>query len=174
MENGILSRRVWLYTPCMLEPYRIFPPATKEQKAELRTSIESVGLKHSIILDEHHQIIDGHERKIICEPLGIDWLKGADVRIGLTDSGLKHLKGLTNLGVLNLNNTKITDAGLVHLKGLTKLKVLNLDETNVTDTGLENLKGLTNLFSLDLTKTKVTDDGVKKLQKSLPKCNISH
>jgi len=39
---------------------------------------------------------------------------------------------------------------------------------------LEHLKGLSNLLSVDLEATQVTDAGVKKLQKALPKCDISH
>ena len=42
----------------------------------------------------------------------------------MTDDGLKHLKGLTNLSELNLESTQITDAGLVHLKGLPGLEWL--------------------------------------------------
>ena len=44
----------------------------------------------------------------------------------MTDAGLEHLKGLTNLQSLDLTFTKVTDAGLEHLKGLTKLQSLDL------------------------------------------------
>ena len=44
----------------------------------------------------------------------------------------------------------MTDAGLVHLKGLTQLQDLVLYATKVTDVGLKNLKGLTKLQSLEL------------------------
>ena len=45
----------------------------------------------------------------------------------------------------------MTDAGLEHLKGLTNLQWLDLGGISwVTDAGLEHLKGLTNLQSLDL------------------------
>ena len=40
----------------------------------------------------------------------------------MTDAGLEHLKGLTQLRELNLNDTQVTDAGLEHLKGLTQLQ----------------------------------------------------
>ena len=65
----------------------------------------------------------------------------------VTDAGLVHLKGLTELQTLQLANTKVTDAGLVHLKGLTKLQKLELYNTKVTDAGLMHLNGLTNLKS---------------------------
>ena len=83
----------------------------------------------------------------------------------VTDAGLEHLKGLTDLESLDLRLTKVTDAGLEHLKGLTSLTSLNLDlVTQITDAGLEHLKGLTNLTSLNLGRTKVTDAGLEHLK----------
>jgi DNA methylase/ParB/Sulfiredoxin domain len=67
------------------DPYRIFPPATEAQKQELRTAIEAAGLKNPVVMDEHRNVIDGHTRRDICEELGLDWLKGADVQIGLPE-----------------------------------------------------------------------------------------
>ena len=50
-----------------------------------------------------------------------------------------HRKGLTNLTWLFLNNL-ITDAGLAHLCGLTNLKQLSVVGTQVTDAGVAELK----------------------------------
>ena len=47
---------------------------------------------------------------------------------------LTHLKGLTNLSDLYLEDANVTDAGLEQLKGLTKLKLLVLRGTKVTST----------------------------------------
>ncbi len=47
-------------------------------------------------------------------------------------------------------NIQITDAGLEHLDGLTNLKRLSLDGTRITDGGLEHFRGLTNLQELNL------------------------
>lgn len=58
----------------------------------------------------------------------------------LTDVGLEHLAGLTNLRVFNLANTAISDQGLVPLKGMTKLNGLNLDGTKITGSVLSVLK----------------------------------
>ena len=88
------------------------------------------------------------------------WLDNTQV----TDAGLEHLKGLTSLQLLGLNRTKVTDAGLMHLKGLTSLQILGLDRTQVTDAGLVHLKGLTNLVSLDLENTEVADVGLEHLK----------
>lgn len=82
----------------------------------------------------------------------------------ITDAGLVHLKGLTNLEKLILTNTWITYAGLVHLKGLTNLKLLGLPSTKITNAGLVHLKGLTNLNALGLSYTKITDAGLVHLK----------
>ena len=39
-----------------------------------------------------------------------------------------------------LSHTQITDAGLVHLKGLTQLEWLDLERTQVTDAGVKELQ----------------------------------
>ena len=64
------------------------------------------------------------------------------------------------------------DTGLTHLKGLTQLQSLDLGCTQVSDYGLEYLKELAQLQTLSLRDTKVTGEGVKKLQRALPNCNI--
>ena len=91
----------------------------------------------------------------------------------ITDAGLASLAGLTNLQRLHLEKTQVTDAGLAHLKGLVNLHYLNLYGTSIGDAGLEPLKGLANLKNIYLWQTKVTDEGVAKLQKALPKLDVS-
>ena len=66
----------------------------------------------------------------------------------------------------------LTDAGLVHLMGLTNLHELSLRNNQITDAGLVHLKGLTELNELDLRRTKVTEAGVTKLKEPLPNCLI--
>ena len=75
---------------------------------------------------------------------------------------------------VNLFDKNVTDVGLVHLKGFTNLQTLEFPFNNVTDVGLVHLKGMTKLQKLNLENTKVTDAGVKKLQAALPKCMIIH
>ncbi len=97
-------------------------------------------------------------------------LRGQDV----TDAQLAHLKDLTGLTRLHLENTKITDKGLAQLKGLSNLEYLNLyGDGGITDAGLVNLEGLTKLKNLYLWQTKVTEPGAAKLKKALPKCDIN-
>ena len=85
----------------------------------------------------------------------------------------------TNLTDLNLSGTDVTDAGLVHLAGLTNLTWLNLGSCpRVTDRGLAPLASLTNLRWLGLAytglmaSTGVTDAGVAALKAKLPGCTI--
>jgi Leucine-rich repeat (LRR) protein len=67
-----------------------------------------------------------------------------------------------------LIGNQVSDAGLAHLRGLTQLKGLNLSSTQVTDAGLEHLRGLTRLTYLHLSNTQVTDASVNELKKVLP------
>ena len=82
----------------------------------------------------------------------------------ITDAGLANLAGLTRLQHFRLSNTRITDGGLAHIAGLTQLQMLGLDNTKVTDAGLANLAGLTRLQSLSLYDTRITDAGLHTLQ----------
>jgi hypothetical protein len=60
----------------------------------------------------------------------------------VTDAGLVHVKGLTQMQMHDLSSTEVADAGLEHLKELKQLQTL---KTGVKGRGLEHLKGLPNL-----------------------------
>jgi len=85
-------------------------------------------------------------------------------RSPVTDAGLEHLEGLTNLKTLYLRKTLITDDGLERLKTLTNLEELMLDHSQITDAGLEHIKEFTNLKKLWLGETQITDAGLEHLQ----------
>lgn len=89
------------------------------------------------------------------------------------DAGLAHLGGLTSLKTLYLGGTQVTDAGLAYLQGLTSLKTLYLNNTQVSDRGLVHLKGLTALEKLYLRGTSVSYAGLADLKQALPNCIIS-
>ncbi len=55
------------------------------------------------------------------------------------------IPGMKNLSLLNLMSTKITDAGLAHLKGLTNLREVYLDDTRVTGSGERKRRSLPSL-----------------------------
>jgi hypothetical protein len=79
------------------------------------------------------------------------------------DAGLEQLKGLTNLEDLTLFKARVTAKGLASLSGLTKLKRLNLRATGIDGTGLRHLKTLQNLKVLDLSETAVSNEGLEEL-----------
>jgi len=81
----------------------------------------------------------------------------------LTDDGLPHLAAQQQLKSLVLpggwrREKLISDLGLVHLAGLSQLETLSLAETNIDGSGLRHLRGLANLKSLDLAGTRVLDE----------------
>ncbi len=101
----------------------------------------------------------------------IKWVDLARTKI--TDKGLAHLSGMTNLTRLHLENTGITDAGLDSIKGLANLEYLNLYGTPVTDAGLAKLAGLKNLKKLFIWQTKATDAGAAKLVAAIPGIDVN-
>ena len=93
------------------------------------------------------------------------WLNGNK----LTD--VKGLENLTQLEKLSIQFNQLTD--VKGLEKLTQLKFLNLYGNQLTDVkGFEKLTQLTHLILVDnpdLTKSQIAE-----LQKTLPKCKISH
>ena len=81
----------------------------------------------------------------------------------LTDAGLQNLGEHPKLEYLNLTNTSIGDAGLRCLKGLRGLHTLTLIGTEVSDKGVEHLTGLQHLTILGIEQTRITGDGIKTL-----------
>jgi len=89
----------------------------------------------------------------------------------VTNSSLRDLKNRHFIS-LWLDVTHVTDAGLKHIQGMTDVRVLSLNFTEVTDVGLKNLGNLRQLRRLCLNGSKVTNEGVEKLHQVLPKCKI--
>jgi hypothetical protein len=74
----------------------------------------------------------------------------------LSDGGLRHLRPLVELELLNLHGTPISGAGLVHVRGFRSLSRLVLANTRVDDAGLAQLDELPALAWLDLAGTRIT------------------
>ncbi len=90
----------------------------------------------------------------------------------VSDLGMLHLAGLTNLEWLNLDNTHISDNGLPHLSGLKKVSFLHLGSTGVTDAGMPNLVSMESLKDLKVTRTAVTEAGVEVVKKAIPGIDV--
>lgn len=88
-----------------------------------------------------------------------------------SDADLAALGNATHLERLYLNSA-ITDQGLVHLAGLTNLSKLDLQKTQVTDAGLEHLKKLPNLQQLYVHGSRITEAGMADLEAALPRLTI--
>jgi Leucine-rich repeat (LRR) protein len=99
------------------------------------------------------------------------------------DRCVRHLLNLTQLKVLDLNNTKITaeglrlirnlrslesftipagstDAGMAHVSNLRSLRALHFSENKVTSAGLAYLANLSSLEELDLGGERIGDEGL--------------
>ena len=75
---------------------------------------------------------------------GINAFKGT-----LSNDGLRHISGLTQLRMLNLSaNRSLNDPALFHIRNLTRLEFLELTGTRVGNDGLIHLRGLSRLKRL--------------------------
>ncbi|MGO8689070.1 MAG: hypothetical protein ACLQLG_05510 [Thermoguttaceae bacterium] len=124
--------------------------AAREQHAAVEAIVNDGGL---VMYDYQKDSSDTTSK-----PPGPAWLRGL-----FGDDLFIHVTR-----VYVLWSPEITDTWLEHLKGLTQLQVLDLSGTQVTDAGLEHLKGLTHLKMLSTAGAKVTDAGVKELEEAMP------
>jgi len=106
----------------------------------------------------------------------------------VTEAGLMHMKGLSQLRTLrvtstvpisnafldgfrelpqlrnlNLNVAQLGNQGVEHLSGLTQVVDLDLAGTQVADAGLAHLRGMSQLQKLNLSRSKITEAGLKHL-----------
>jgi len=83
----------------------------------------------------------------------------------ITDAGVKNIKDLKALTLLNLSqNGNLTDKTLELISGLTALVSLNVSNSRVSNSGLHHLTLLQNLRSLSLESCRVTPAEIKKLR----------
>ncbi len=90
----------------------------------------------------------------------------------ISDTGVAHLVGLTNMAWLNLDNTHMGNAGLEHLSGMKQLSFLHLGSTRVTNEGIPLLTPLSSLKELKVTRTAVTEEGLKPLLDANPQVDV--
>ena len=144
------------------------------------TRITNAGLKHLVTLKSlvalDLEVCDG-VTDAGCVTLGsMPQLQALNLKktgfepFRVSDTGLRSLRNLRELRVLNLYGNKITDNGLAHLAGKKQLRELDLSLLAITDRGLVHLKSLENLHSLQLLFSegfagpKVTDAGLGNLK----------
>lgn len=90
----------------------------------------------------------------------------------ITDAGMSHLAGLTNMRSLGIYGPLLTDKALSRLKGMQQLSSLSING-KFTEEGLLQLKDLKRLRYLRLGRDSTfTPAALKRLRKSLPHLNI--
>lgn len=91
----------------------------------------------------------------------------------VSNAGMEHLSGLTNLRVLRLSGsngkTTVDDGGLKPLASLKSLKALLLDFLWVSGDGIQELKGLDKVEELYLAGTLVGDADLAVVVETFPK-----
>ena len=91
----------------------------------------------------------------------------------ITDAGLPHLKRLTSLETLCLDETRVSDEGLSNIRGLVALEVLHLrSRLPVTDRSIPLIIRFVKLRELKVDGTKITPEGLERLKRKLPDCRI--
>ena len=80
---------------------------------------------------------------------------------------------MIGLESINIGGSPITDAGLRHLAGLTNLTTLHLRSTNITDAGLDLMKSFENLENLNVVLCgEISDGGIRSFQQAMPNCKV--
>ncbi len=62
-----------------------------------------------------------------------------------------------------MSTTDITDAGVRHLSGVTEMRHLRIKETRVTDVGLGHLAPMSALETINVRRLDITDEGLLRL-----------
>jgi len=81
----------------------------------------------------------------------------------VNDAAMANLRGLKQLGALDLSGTSVTASGLAVLRELPQLKTLTIHSPRLTDAGLKQLRGL-KLERLFFSSQAVTDAGIAYLE----------
>lgn len=85
-------------------------------------------------------------------------LRDLHLPTSITDEGLVHLEGLSQIRSLKLsNNRNIRDHGLAHLSKLSQLEVLDCGGTNIGNEGVRNIRDLRELRVLKMNGTRIGD-----------------
>ena len=93
------------------------------------------------------------------------WLQGIE---GISDAGVVHIAGLTELDRIFFRGNRITDASLQILGGLPKMNSLSL-EGDFSNEGLKTLERLQGLQNLRLTSvTPLDNKALEQLAEALP------
>ena len=86
----------------------------------------------------------------------------------LTDAGMSHLAGLTEMDYLNIGGPQLTDKALSYLSNMKKLQRLDIRGVFTGD-GLRHLEGLENLQYVEMSTTGyISSAAIARLKRNLP------
>jgi|AGTN01.3.fsa_nt_gi Serine/threonine protein kinase len=107
--------------------------------------------------------VTGKNLKILNElPLHDLSLRG----LKINDDDLVEVGKLTDMEFLKLGKTNVGDAGIRHLKGLKNLKLIELEGTRITNEGLKELSKFPELNTIDVRDCQsITGSGLQQLTK---------
>ncbi len=125
------------------------------------TNLENLSLDEPQLTDEACEIIGRFDQ---LQHLSLGNYQDATT-IPVTDQGLSHLVGLTQLQGLELPAPGVTDDGLKSIAKLPTLTGLALDGTNLSGEGLGDLSKLTNLQSLGIRNWSLKEYALSDLPK---------
>ncbi|HEX3654169.1 MAG TPA: hypothetical protein VHV55_00095, partial [Pirellulales bacterium] len=91
-------------------------------------------------------------------------LKKLGLPMGLFGTDFQHLRKLTSLEEIYLNQVVGTDEAVASLANCVKLKTLNLAFSDLSDVGMKTVAGFHALTYIMLARTKVTDNGLAALK----------
>jgi len=87
----------------------------------------------------------------------------------ISNTGMAHLAGLTNMERLSLSGSDLTDDGLRYLANMKKLNMLNIYGGKFTDKGLHHLEDIRSLESVTLAgENNFSPVTLKRFRKKLP------
>jgi hypothetical protein len=114
-----------------------------------------------------------HGTKVTPEAIGrLTNLTSLTTGTDIGDDDLRQFRGLTKLGSLTLQGSKVSGPGVDHLAGLPALAHVSVTASPLTDDGLGRLAKLKPLRHLHLVDTQVTAAGVAKFRAARPDCFV--
>lgn len=88
--------------------YQILPPLAHDDMERLKASIQERGIKMPVVLDEDGEILDGHNRVMIADSLGIEYPR-------IVESGLDEHEKRIFVAELNAARRQLTTAQKIML-----------------------------------------------------------
>jgi len=115
--------------------------------------------------DPGHSALRDEDMAFLANLKRLNWL---GVNAYLTDAGMAHLAGLTEMEILYIGSSQLTDDALPYLSNMKKLERLHIRGVFTND-ALRHLEGLENLESVEMSTTGyISSAAVARLERNLP------